>query len=123
MIDTELVKKTVALMGGFNDEEIEKYNPFILSAALSAAELLSEAADEQDARVIQLAAAKAYNAICCIAERAESITSFTAGDITVNQQSDLKGSAADALKLAVEDCKPLFKTELNENDGFAFLGV
>ena len=66
MIDTELVKKAVALMGGFDDKEIETYSQFILAASLSVSELLGRHADEKDARVIQLAAAKAYNSICCI---------------------------------------------------------
>ena len=61
MIDTELVKKTVALMGGFDNEEIEKYNQFISAASLSVSEFLNEDTDENDARIIQLAAAKAYN--------------------------------------------------------------
>ena len=61
MIDTELVKKAVALMGGFDDKEIETYSQFILAASLSVSELLGRHADEKDARVIQLAAAKAYN--------------------------------------------------------------
>lgn len=127
MIDTELVKKTVALMGSFDEDEIEKYKPFISSAALSVASLLNDEGDENDARVIQLAAAKAYNAICCIAERAESITSFTAGDITIKQNSDIKDFAEEALDYAAEDCRTLLKPaaaqEMNENNGFAFLGV
>ena len=36
MIDTELVKKAVALMGGFDDKEIETYSQFILAASLRA---------------------------------------------------------------------------------------
>lgn len=125
MIDTELVKKAVALMGGFDDKEIETYSQFILAASLSVSELLGRHADEKDARVIQLAAAKAYNSICCIAEKAEGITSFTAGGVTVKQDTDFKGLAAEALASAVNDCKPLFKSVsgLDEKNGFAFLGV
>ncbi len=120
MIDTELVKKAVALMGGFDDKEIETYSQFILAASLSVSELLG-----RHARVIQLAAAKAYNSICCIAEKAEGITSFTAGEVTVKQDTDFKGLAAEALASAVNDCKPLFKSVsgLDEKNGFAFLGV
>ncbi|MDE6110749.1 MAG: hypothetical protein K2F65_02410 [Eubacterium sp.] len=125
MVNTELVKKAVALMGGFDEEEIEKYNSFILAASLSVSELLDKNADEKDARIIQFAAAKAYHSICCIAEHAESITSFTAGEITIKQDADLKGSAEKALASAMNDCKPLFKSvsELDETNGFAFLGV
>ena len=125
MIDTGLVKEAVALMGGFDEEEIEKYNSFILAASLSVSELLAENADKKDARAIQFAAAKAYHSICCIAENAESITSFTAGEITIKQDTDLKSFAEDALSSALNDCKPLFKSvsELDETNGFAFLGV
>ena len=125
MVDTELVKKTVALMGGFDDEETEKYNQLILAASLSVSELLDKSTDEKDARVIQLAATKAYNSICCIAENAESITSFTAGEITIKQDTDLKSFADAALSAAMNDCRPLFKSalELDETNGFAFLGV
>lgn len=125
MLDTGLVKKTVALLGSFDDEEIETYNQLILAASLSVYELLDENADEGDARVIQYAAAKAYYSICCIAENAEGITSFTAGEITVKQNADLKGGAEDVLRAAANDCRPLFKSasELDETNGFAFLGV
>ncbi|MDE6723532.1 MAG: hypothetical protein K2J55_04975 [Eubacterium sp.] len=125
MIDTKLVKKTVALMGGFDEEEVEKYNPFILAASLSVDEFLNEDADENDARIIQLAAAKAYNSICCIAENADAITSFTAGEITVKQDSNLKDFAEEVLSSAFKDCKQLLKpnSELDETNGFAFLGV
>lgn len=125
MIDTELVNKAVAVMGGFDDEELEKYRSFILAASLSVSELIDENADKSDARIIQLAAAKAYHSICCIAENAESITSFTAGEITVKQDNDLKDFASEVLASAINDCKPLFKSvsELDEKNGFAFLGV
>lgn len=125
MIDTALVKKAAALMGGFDDEEIEKYNQFILAASLSVSELLGEDADENDARVIQLAAAKAYCSICRLAENADGITSFTAGEITIKQDADLSDFAEDVLNAALNDCKPLFKSvsELDETNGFAFLGV
>ena len=125
MIDTELVKKTVALMGGFDNEEIEKYNQFISAASLSVSEFLNEDTDENDARIIQLAAAKAYNSICCIAENADGITSFTAGEITVKQNSNLKDFAEEALNSAIKDCKQLLKPNsgLDEANGFAFLGV
>lgn len=125
MIDTGLVKKAVALMGSFDGEAIENYNQLILAASLSVYELLDENADEGDARVIQFAAAKAYYSICCIAENAGGITSFTAGEITVKQNADLKSCAEDALRAAANDCRPLFKSasELDEANGFAFLGV
>ena len=125
MIDTELVKKAVALMGGFENEEVEKFDPFILAAALSVSELLGEEADETDARVIRLAAAKAYHSICCTAEYAESATSFTAGEITIKQDLSSKDFADKALNSAIKDCRTLFKSasELDETNGFAFLGV
>ncbi|MDE6412615.1 MAG: hypothetical protein K2K42_01775 [Eubacterium sp.] len=125
MIDTELVKKSVALMGGFEKEELEKYDSFILAAALSVSELLDEDTDEMDARVIRLAAAKAYRSICCTAEHAEGITSFTAGEITVKQDSSAKDFADEALNFAIKDCRMLLKSvsELDETNGFAFLGV
>ncbi|MDE6659685.1 MAG: hypothetical protein K2K01_06185 [Eubacterium sp.] len=125
MIDTELVKKSVALMGGFEKDELEKYDSFILAAALSISELLYEDADETDARVIRLAAAKAYHSICCTAEFAESATSFTAGEITVKQDLSAKDFAVEALRSAIRDCRTLLKSasELDETNGFAFLGV
>ena len=125
MIDTELVKKAVALMGGFDDAEVEKYNQFIIASSLSISEFINDDADENDARIIQLAAAKAYNSICCIAENADGITSFTAGEITVKQESNLKDFAEKVLNSAYKDCKQLLKSdfELDDKNGFAFLGV
>lgn len=138
MIDKVLINESVALMGGFDSDEIKKFSPFISAAASAVSAKLADKAYESDPRVIQLAAAAAYKAICCTAEKSDNITSFTAGDITIKQEADALAGADAYYALATENCMDLFKPEQPEednepedeikpepvkNDGFAFLGV
>ncbi|MEZ3421833.1 MAG: hypothetical protein K1V95_07970 [Eubacterium sp.] len=124
MTDTGLVKKSVAVMGGFDEKELEKYSTFISAAVLQTQELIAENADENDVRIIQYAAALAYKAICCTAEMADGIASFTAGDVSLKQETDARGTAESALAFAREACRGFLKPEADaENSSFAFLGV
>lgn len=124
-MDTELVKHSVAVMGGFDSDEIEKYSPFISAAVLQTEEQIKDDADENDFRIIQYAAARAYKAICCTAEKADRITSFTAGDVSLKQDADILGAAESCLNSAREACSAFIKPETSAayDNGFAFLGV
>lgn len=128
MIDTKLVKKSLALMGGFEEEELEKYQPFVECAVFAAGAMLSGEADENDPRIIQLAAAKAYKAICCTADMADGVLDFKAGDVSLREETDILSNAENICTLAEKDCLGLLKKEEEieapaENDSFAFLGV
>lgn len=125
MIDTALVKQSVALMGGFSDSETERYSSLISAAVLSAADSIKEDVNENDPRVIQYAAGLAYKAICCSADSSDNITSFTAGDVSFKQEFNLQESAENCLSFAAENVRKLMKPEAQAdlNNCFAFLGV
>lgn len=125
MIDAELVKQSVAVMGGFDSEELEKYSSFISAAVLQTEDQIKEDADRNDLRIIQYAAARAYKAICCTAEKADRITSFTAGDVSMKQEADMLDAAESCLNSAKEACSAFIKPEASAayDSGFAFLGV
>lgn len=127
MINTELVQASIALMGDMEDAELEKFNPIIDSAIAAVCAVIKDDTDENDPRVIQLAAAKAYKAICCSASQADGVTSFTAGDVSVTQKADTFGNAESYYEMALNDCRallgPEYVAEQAETNGFAFLGV
>ena len=118
MINKELVKESIMLMGGFESGEVEAFDPFIDAAVAYVSGALIDEADENDPRIIQLAAAKAYKSIILSATEADGFTSFSAGSISVVQKTDSLGNAKDLYAAALSDCAGL----LNDS-GFAFLGV
>lgn len=73
---------------------------------------------ENDPRLIQLAAAKAYYSIMCSAEFSGGVTSFKAGDVSVSERAGSVSGAERLLRFAMNDCKGLVRSEC-----FAFLGV
>lgn len=127
MINTELVRAGIALMGDMEDAELEKFGPIIDSAIAAVCAAIKDDTDENDPRVIQLAAAKAFKAICCSVSQADGITAFTAGDVSVTQKADTLGNAESYYEMALNDCRALLKpesvAEQAETNGFAFLGV
>ncbi|MDE7124218.1 MAG: hypothetical protein K2N83_01845 [Eubacterium sp.] len=127
MINTELVKASIMLMGDFEEDEIEKFSPVISSAVSATEAAIKEDADDNDPRVVQLAAAKAYHAICCSASQTDGITSFSAGDVSVTQKTDILSNAESYYEMALNDCRALLRPESvvqqAETNGFAFLGV
>lgn len=118
MLDITLVENSLKAMGGFEDGFEKNYTSFIQSAVKSVSEMIRDDADENDARLIQLAAAKAYYGILCSAERSNGVTSFSAGDISISEKSGGEKSAADFLRFALNECKCLIR-----NDSFAFMGM
>ena len=127
MINTELVKAGILLMGDLEEDEVEKFSTVISSAVSATEAVIKENADDNDPRVIQLAAAKAYYAICCAASQTDGITSFSAGDVSVTQKADTLSNAKCYYEMALNDCRTLLKPESvaqqAETHGFAFLGV
>ncbi len=126
MINTELVKASIVLMGDLEEDEVEKFST-VISSAVSATEAVIKADADNDPRVIQLAAAKAYYAICCAASQTDGITSFSAGDVSVTQKADTLSNAECYYEMALNDCRALLRPESvaqqAETNGFAFLGV
>ncbi len=118
MIDKELVTESIMIMAGIDYGEAQTYMPFIASAAAFVEENLIEGADENDPRVIQLAAAKAYKSIELSMCRQEELAAFTAGDVSVTLSDSQPKNAEEYYKCALSDCKGLLI-----DSGFAFLGV
>ena len=118
MINKELVKKSIMLMGDFEYDGLETYEPFIDAAIASVFETVKDGVDENDPRIVQLAAAKAYKSIALCAAEADGITSFTAGSVSVTQDPDFLGNSDKYYAAALADCSSLISDQ-----GFAFLGV
>jgi len=118
-VNTERIKEYVMAMGDFSREEIEKYG-FILEAAVkSVPDMLKDGADVNDARIMLLAAAKAYCKISCLSSEESGVTSFKAGDVSFSEKAGFVKSAAEEIyKSALADCREFLK-----DSGFAFLGV
>ena len=65
MINTELVKAGILLMGDLEEDEVEKFSTVISSAVSATEAVIKENADDNDPRVIQLAAAKEIGRASC----------------------------------------------------------
>lgn len=117
-MDYEKIKEYLAAMGNYSEEDMEKYK-FILDASVtSVLDMLNDDADVNDARIMQLMAARAYYKICCL-DSASSVTSFAAGDISFSERAGAALNGAEEIyKTALNDCR-----QFVNDTGFAFLGV
>lgn len=93
------------------------YFPFVEAAMAWAQAIVKDGADENDPRLVQLAAARAYYGIMCSAEFG-SATSFSAGDVSLTENGRGAERALSLLSLAIRDCACLI-----QNGDFAFMGV
>ena len=118
MINKELVKESILLMGGFEQEELEAFEPFIEAAIAGVTGLITDETLENDPRIIQLAAARAYKSIALCSSESDGVKSFTAGSVSVMLDPDYLNNAEDHYRLALEACSALIGDQ-----GFAFLGV
>lgn len=118
MIDIKLVEKSLKEMGDFEEGFEQKYSSFINAATKSACEFLKDGVDENDPRIIQFAAAKAFYAISNSAGFSDGVTSFSASGISITEKQDFAQKAKEFLQSAKADCSCLIR-----DDGFAFLGV
>lgn len=118
MINEKLVRAEIAVIGGFDDEELDHFKTIIASSIAAVSDLIQTAEYENDPRIISLAAARAYCSICCTASAADDFTSFTAGDVSLTRNSSAKSNAEKNLALAMDACRGLIA-----DNGFAFMGV
>ena len=101
-------------------EETDSYVPFCINAANYVTNLLRDKNDAENPIVINTAACIAYYRLCLSDYLSGgSVTSFTAGDITVssNPQNMLK-TAESLVSLALSDAAPF----LNDNN-FSFTAI
>lgn len=118
MINIDDVKSVAAVIGNYSDDELEKYSSLIECAVSAVSSMLKDDTFCSDTRVIYLAAAKAnYDAVLassCVG----TVTSFTAGDVSISESAASVENAMTLLNNARLSC-----AELINDDGFAFLGV
>ena len=115
MIDENLVAESLNLLGGFDDEAVRRYKPIIDAVLAEVSDAAVDDAQENDPRLAQLAAAKAY-AVICAAEN-DDVTSFSAGDVSLTVRSASENAKA-YLDAALSGCTGLLK-----DSGFAFMSV
>ncbi len=118
MIDTKLAQESLKVMGDFEDGFEQKYSSLIKASAKAVCEILKDGVDENDPRVIQFVAAKAFFAITNSASFSDGVTSFSASGISITEKQDFAKNAKEILQIAKADCRCLIL-----DDGFAFLGV
>lgn len=116
MIDVEKVKRITALLGGYDDGEIEKYSPVIENAAAVIGSLIANADFETDTRAVYLAAARAnYDIVLAVnSNDGDNVTSFTAGDVKI-VESDTVAYAERLYKNAQNACRVILA-----DSGFCF---
>lgn len=117
MTDYALIKKDLKLIMGIDDEEMEQYESFVVSAAGCISSMLSCADYENDARIVRLCAARAYMQILLV-HPSDEIISFKAGDVSFTRDVPRREHAKQLYAMALEDCRNLVKSE-----GFAFKAV
>ncbi len=116
MIDIEKIKRITALLGGYDDGEIEKYSPIIENAAAVVVSFLAGKDCETDDRAVYLAAARAnYDIVLAVnSNYGDNVTSFTAGDVKI-VESDTVAYAERLYKNAQCACKDILA-----DSGFCF---
>lgn len=119
----ENIKKYICIFGGYEEGDISDYLPIIENVCERIKSQLCSSCDENDpsvsARLNFLAACRAYYEINLTASGAAgSVTSFTAGDISLTENSQVASKAKELLENAENMCNGLM------TDGaFAFMEV
>lgn len=122
-MNVENIKKYVCIFGGYDEEEMTEYLPIVENVCVRIRAQLCSSCDESDpsvsARLDFLAACRTYYEINLTSGGAAgSVTSFTAGDISLTENTQVVSSAKALLENAETMCASLM------NDGaFAFMEV
>lgn len=115
MICIEDVIEILKSVGDYSDEDIKKYSKVVENAV----SVISDFTDCRDSSKLNyLCAVKANYDIVLISGSSDNITSFTAGDVSITQGTELIEFAKQLYMNALNDCSDLVK-----DSGFAFLGV
>jgi hypothetical protein len=118
MINVDDVMALTCVICGIDSDVAENYKSLVENATSAIFASLRSEEYEQDPRIINLCATKAGLAIAFALEAQDNVTSFTAGDITINQEGKASTDIAMLFQQAKEDC-----AQLLNDDSFAFLGV
>lgn len=117
MTDSNLVISELMLIMDCSREDAERYGTYIEAASGSVCSLLKSDADENDARIVHLCAAKTYYTILLTDDNG-SLSSFKAGDVSYTIEKNSLENARVLLENAYADC-----TDLIASGGFAFKAV
>ncbi|MCH5321281.1 MAG: hypothetical protein J1E36_05930 [Eubacterium sp.] len=117
MTDYSLVKNDLMKALNCDDEQINDYESYINNAIACVASQLKNPEDENDARVVNLCAMRAYYQIILISDN-DDITSFKAGDISYTKDTSSVSRAKALLDMAIGSC-----SDLVQSSGFAFKAV
>lgn len=117
MINKEDVKALLIVIGDYDSEQIQKYQQ-LLENAISIVGKMADESDHADSRIVYLAAAKANYDIKLIESCSGSVSSFTAGDVSITENANAVDNSKQLLNSAIADASTLIIDK-----GFAFLGV
>lgn len=118
MTDFGLVKEEVIKISSLSENQIDKYDNFILSCVSCIEPLLKDKENENDARIVHFCAVKVYYQIMLTEQNNDGITSFQAGDVSYTVDASAADKAKVLLDIARDDCKDLL-----QNSSFAFKAV
>ena len=104
MIDIKLVEKSLKEMGDFENGFEQKYSSLIKASANAVFEILKDGVDQNDPRVIQFAAAKAFFTITNSASFSDGVTSFSANGISITEKQDFAKNAKEILQIGFPVC-------------------
>ena len=117
MTDYSLVKNELMKALNYDDEQINKYESYINNAIACVASQLKNPEDENDARIVNLCAMRAYYQIILISDN-DDITSFKAGDVSYTKDTSSVSRAKALFDMALDSCN-----DLVQSSGFAFKAV
>lgn len=122
MINIDDVKNIVSSVGGYNDEDIERYLSIIENASASVEKMLKNDAYSRNSRIVYLAGVKACNDISLAIGTGAGggITSFKVGDISITEGANKNSSFSQLYKSAIENCRDML---YDNGSGFAFIDV
>lgn len=118
MTDLSLVKNELYKVLNCDEAQILEYEGYINNAVICVNSLLKNSENENDIRIVNLCAMKAYYQIALTNCDDDGITSFKAGDISYTKDMSSVTKARELLNLAISDCGDLISRR-----GFAFKAV
>lgn len=118
MINKDNVVAFIKALGDFESGFESEYSSIIDFSIKCTAEMLLNSEYENDERAEFLAAAKALNVIYSTGSAQGSVTSFTAGDVSITEKSSSLDFARNILKEAMEAAGSIIN-----DSSFAFIGV
>lgn len=117
-MDTAAVKSYLKILGSYSDETLDTFMPLVEQAVAAVTAQVKDGADLSDPRLVNLAALKALCMIESTDAAGDNVTSFTAGDVTVQKSMTAGQRAGEMLEEARADCRDLLC-----DSAFAFLDV